>query len=68
MGVHKLIKILNWLLPLLALVGAANAQNLLGIMQANTGGGNPVPPSCSNSLDFSDQCNSQYLSLFKGMI
>lgn len=31
-----------------------------------SGGGTPV--TCSNSLDFSDGCNSQYLSLFKGMI
>ena len=35
-----------------------------GPMIPPTGGGGyvpPVPPTCSNSLDFSDPCNSQYL-------
>lgn len=25
--------------------------------------GTPVPPACSNTLDFSDACNSQYLGV-----
>ena len=29
---------------------------------------NGISTSCSNSLDFSDGCNSQYLVLFKGGI
>ncbi len=36
----------------------AGTLMLMGIGLPTTGGG---PPSCSNKLDFSDACNSQYI-------
>ena len=35
---------------------------LMGIGTGAPGGGTPPPP-CSNSLDFTDQCNSQYITV-----
>lgn len=44
-----------------------NLPNLQGGLngpgiQSGGSGGNP-PPACSNSLDFSDACNSQYIGV-----
>jgi len=54
---------LIWRIALLflALTSAAAAQTLLGVTSSPTGGGSPAPPTCSNKLDFSQACNSQYL-------
>lgn len=35
------------------------------MIPGNTGGAAPPPPTCSNSLDFSDGCNSQYLGYMR---
>jgi hypothetical protein len=51
------------LLIVLALCGAANARLTTGVMNASSGGGAAVPPSCNNSLDFTQACNSVYISL-----
>jgi hypothetical protein len=39
----------------------AHAQLLDGVSQSTTAGGAPTPPACSNALDFSVACNSQYI-------
>lgn len=59
------------LLSLLALGGIAHAAGLTGypcqgwgltvIAGPSVCGSAPPPASCSNSLDFSDACNSQYI-------
>lgn len=48
-----------------AISGSADAQFIGFILRANSGGGAAVVPPgpCSNSLDFSDACNSQYLGI-----
>lgn len=51
---------------LLVLAGTAHAfglglGNRFGKLGAANGGGGIVPVSCSNKLDFSQSCNSQYL-------
>ena len=49
----------------LALSTAATAQ--IWIMSNGGMGGNgraPAPPTCSNSLDFTQACNSQYVGIF----
>jgi len=33
------------------------------MIPGNIGGGSPPPPTCSNKLDFTQACNSQYVSL-----
>jgi hypothetical protein len=53
-------------LLLLLMLGLGVAQSFgagltLGIMQSGTGGGAAIPPSCSNTLDFTQACNSQYI-------
>jgi hypothetical protein len=35
----------------------------LGIMSASSGGGAAIPPSCNNSLDFTQTCNSVYITV-----
>jgi hypothetical protein len=46
----------------MALAGTADAQLLNGVSRASTGGGaGTIIPSCSNSLDFTQACNSQYI-------
>ncbi len=48
----------------LALSGVALAQYLggySGIYNLGTSGGSGPPPACSNKLDFSQACNSQYI-------
>jgi hypothetical protein len=52
------------LIIIIALMLAANAafaQLLTGVSRTATGGGSPIAPSCSNSMDFSQACNSQYI-------
>lgn len=44
---------------LIAAACGASAQLLL--LGVGPGGSNGSPPSCSNALDFTDPCNSQYL-------
>jgi hypothetical protein len=43
--------------------GGASVPNalLMGVPNAAGGGNFPPPPTCSNQLDFSQACNSQYL-------
>jgi hypothetical protein len=44
--------------------GGAGSQYMgpeIGITGANQLGGGTPPPVCSNALDFSQSCNSQYL-------
>jgi len=53
----------------LLIAGAAFGQGVglgLGMDDARhrPGGGGP-PPACSNALDFSDGCNSQYLGMMR---
>lgn len=46
--------------------GPSVSGGLTGPMiPGNIGGEAPPPPTCSNSLDFSDGCNSQYLSVMR---
>lgn len=40
-------------------------QNDFGMGLAGTTGTGTPPPVCSNSLDFTDGCNSQYLSVMR---
>ena len=46
----------------LALSTAATAQ--IWIMSNGGMGGNGRAPACSNSLDFTQACNSQYVGIF----
>ena len=46
---------------LLGLTCLAFSQTMHGVTDALTGGGSPIPPSCTNALDFSQACNSQYI-------
>jgi hypothetical protein len=45
----------------IALAGTAEAQLLTGISQSTSGGGAGTIISCSNKLDFTQACNSQYI-------
>jgi hypothetical protein len=45
----------------LAACGVADARITIGVFGAATGGGSVTPPSCTNALDFTQACNSQYL-------
>jgi hypothetical protein len=45
----------------MALAGTADAQLLIGVSRPASGGGAGTIPSCSNSLDFTQACNSQYI-------
>jgi hypothetical protein len=58
----KYLLLIAWLI-VLALCGTANARLTVGVLNASSGGGAAIPPSCTNSLDFSNACNSQYLVL-----
>ena len=55
------MSIIRWIIVggLLLAASQGNAQLLLGIAQSNSGGGTPI--GCSNSLDFTKACNSQYI-------
>lgn len=53
----KTISITILILYLSANFALAGTLLLMGIGLPTSGGG----PTCSNSLDFSDQCNSQYI-------
>jgi hypothetical protein len=63
LGVSILIARSLLLMIMLALGVAQSfgAGVTLGIMQSGTGGGAAIPPSCNNSLDFTQACNSQYI-------
>lgn len=50
--------ILTILFLLVPVAATAGTLLLMGVGLPTTGGG--PPPVCSNSLDFSDSCNSQY--------
>lgn len=54
------MSIIRWIIVggLLLAASQGNAQ-LFGIAQSNSGGGTPI--GCSNSLDFTKACNSQYI-------
>ncbi len=61
------------LLITVLLLTAADAQRFPSIgpgslepigPSSQSGGAAPPPPVCSNKLDFSVQCNSQYIGLF----
>lgn len=43
-------------------LAAAQAQLLTGVSQSR-GGGTFTPPSCNNSLDFTQACNSVYIAV-----
>jgi hypothetical protein len=49
------------ILLMITLASAADAQLLYGITGSSSGGGSGVIPTCTNSFDFSNACNSQYL-------
>jgi hypothetical protein len=48
---------------LLLFAAIANARMTIGVYGPAISGGGGTIPSCSNSLDFSQACNSQYLVL-----
>ena len=54
----KIISIIIITLYFSANLALAGTLMLMGVGLPTTGGG--PPPVCSNSLDFSDACNSQY--------
>jgi hypothetical protein len=56
---------IRWIAIITAMLAASSvsAQLLLGVTQNNTGGNGP-PPACSNSLNFTQACNSQYVGIF----
>lgn len=49
---------------LLSLYGIAIAQMLHGVSDSLSGGGSVAPPTCTNKLDFTQACNSQYMGMF----
>lgn len=64
MGVLPVIRVLI-ILALLLFAGLANAQMLMHHTWSSTGGGAVIPPSCNNSFDFSQACNSVYLGIVR---
>lgn len=58
----------NFKIALILLLVFASSSAIAGtILLMGIGLGTPAsgpPPSCSNSLDFTDQCNSQYVGTF----
>jgi hypothetical protein len=63
MGVSVLIarSLLLMIMLALGIAQSLGAGITLGVIQSGTGGGAAIPPSCSNSLDFTQACNSQYI-------
>lgn len=54
----KILIIIGFLL----IATSATAGTIL-LLRAGQGASGVVPPSCSNSLDFTDSCNSQYITV-----
>jgi len=44
-------------------ISTAALAGFLPLLKAGMGTGGGVGPACSNSLDFSDGCNSQYITV-----
>ncbi len=64
---HKWFRIGCWLCILCAILITVTHTKAGTILLMGIGLGTPSrgpPPACSNSLDFSQACNSQYVPLF----
>jgi hypothetical protein len=59
MGVSVLIPRLLLIIAMLVIASTADAQLNLKVYRSGTGGGTITAPSCNNSLDFTQACNSQ---------
>jgi hypothetical protein len=61
---------MRWIaiIGLSVLAGSADAQLLLGVSQSNSGGGNPVPPSCTadGGTDWSNACDIPLMAAIMG--
>lgn len=57
----KKFAILIAILVAFAVISRSDAQVFFGLIKAGTGGGAAAPAACTNQLDFSNACNSQYI-------
>ena len=51
------------LIFLMFALAAAQAQLLDGVSRTSSAGGSITPPSCDNSLNFTQACNSVYIAV-----
>ena len=51
------------LIFLMLALATAQAQLLDGVSRTSSAGGSVTPPSCNNSLDFTQACNSVYIAV-----